>query len=130
MKRQVNVERFRRLAKEGQADAQFHLGRMYYFGEGVPQDYKEAEKWFRKSAEQGHARAQYNLGFMYAYGEGVPKDHVKAYAWFDVCIANGYEDSNFVSELRDFIAKNMEPEEIDEGQKLSREWFGKYQPKE
>ena len=130
MKRQVNVERFRRLAKEGQADAQFHLGRIYYVGKVVPLDFEKVEKWFRKSAEQGHARAQYNLGFMYAYGEGVPKDHVKAYAWFDVCIANGYEDSNFVSELRDFIAKNMAPEKIDEGQKLSREWFEKYQPKE
>ena len=28
---------------------------MYYNGEGVPQDYKEAVKWYTKAAEQGLA---------------------------------------------------------------------------
>ena len=32
------------LAEQGDADAQFNLGTMYYGGEGVPQDYAEAIK--------------------------------------------------------------------------------------
>ena len=34
------------------------------------------------------------------------------------------------SDERDRIAESMTPEQIDEAQKLSREWFEKYQPKE
>ena len=34
-------------------DAQKCLGRCYYKGEGVQQDYKYAKKWYTKAAEQG-----------------------------------------------------------------------------
>jgi tetratricopeptide (TPR) repeat protein len=51
-------------AEQGDAAAQFNLGLMYYFGEGVQQDYAEAEKWYRKAAEQGDASAEYNLGWV------------------------------------------------------------------
>ncbi len=49
-------------AEQGDAAAQFNLGVMYSFGDGVLQDDKEAVRWYRKSAEQGVAEAQYNLG--------------------------------------------------------------------
>jgi uncharacterized protein len=56
-------------AEQGDANAQFKLGLMYYNGEGVPEDDAEAVKWYRKAAEQGLAGAQFNLGVMYAYGK-------------------------------------------------------------
>ena len=59
------LREFRLVAKQGDADAQFYLGLMYYEGQGVPQDYAEAVKWYRKAAEQGNALAQVNLGVMY-----------------------------------------------------------------
>jgi len=62
----------RTAADQGDARAQYNLGFMYYFGEGVPQDHAEAVHWYRLAAEQGDARAQYNLGFMYDNGKGVP----------------------------------------------------------
>ena len=33
------------LAEQGYAAEQYNLGMMYYHGQGVPQDYKEAVKW-------------------------------------------------------------------------------------
>ena len=57
------------LAKQGDADAQYILGRMYENGQGVPQDDKEAVKWYQLAAEQGDAIAQANLGFMYDNGQ-------------------------------------------------------------
>ena len=54
--------------------AQFNLGVMYHYGQGVPQDYEEAEKWYRLASEKGVARAQCNLGVMYDKGLGVPQD--------------------------------------------------------
>ena len=48
---------FRTLAEQGHAGAQGALGHMYYYGEGVPQDDRQAVFWYRKAAEQGHAIA-------------------------------------------------------------------------
>jgi hypothetical protein len=59
---------------------------MYYFGDGVPKDYKEAVKWYTKAAEQGDKSAQFELGKMYYFGsdvfEGVPQDNKEAVKWF------------------------------------------------
>ena len=45
------------LAEAGDEAAQYIIGHMYYNGEGVPQDYKEAVKWYRLAAERGFADA-------------------------------------------------------------------------
>ncbi len=55
---------------------------MYYKGEGVTQDYKEAVKWYQLSAEQGHSEAQYKLGEIHENGKGVPQDKDKAVNWY------------------------------------------------
>ena len=55
---------------------------MYYQGQGVPQDYTEANRWYLKAAEQGDVRAQYSLGYMYAKGQGVPQDYIEARRWY------------------------------------------------
>ncbi|MDG2286187.1 MAG: tetratricopeptide repeat protein, partial [Alphaproteobacteria bacterium] len=73
---------YRKAAEQGNADAQFNLGVMYYNGDGVTQDYVEAAKWYRKVAEQGDAEAQNKLGFMYRKGEGVTQDYAEAVKWY------------------------------------------------
>ena len=46
------------VAEEGDTEAQYGQGLVYWRGEGVSQDFTEAAKWFRRAAEQGapHAR--------------------------------------------------------------------------
>ena len=51
------VRWFRLAAEQGDAYAQYNLGRMYANGEGVPEDFVEAVAWYRKAAEQGHVEA-------------------------------------------------------------------------
>jgi hypothetical protein len=72
----------RALAEQGNAEAEYKLGRMYAKGEGVPQDYMQAVEWFRKAADHGNAYGQNAMGTMYAYGTGVPQDYVQAIAWY------------------------------------------------
>ncbi|MBN2318112.1 MAG: TonB family protein, partial [Acidobacteria bacterium] len=60
---------------------QVSLGIMYLEGNGVLQDYKEAEKWFREAAKKGISTAQVNLGIMYLNGTGVPRDYKEAEKW-------------------------------------------------
>jgi uncharacterized protein len=70
------------LAQQGDARAQFRLGVMYTYGQGVPRDYAEAFQWYRRAAEQGLAIAQSNLGGTYENGYGVPQDYAKAFQWY------------------------------------------------
>ena len=73
---------FKPLAEKGDAVAQYGLGLMYYYGEGVPQDYAEASKWYKQAADQELEQAQNNIGVMYYYGQGVPKDYAEAFKWY------------------------------------------------
>lgn len=68
-------------AEQGDAEAQYNLGRRYLLGEGVEKNPAEAVKWWRKAAEQGLAEAQFRLGGCYDRGEGVPKDELEAVKW-------------------------------------------------
>ena len=110
---------YRLSAEQGYADAQHNLGLMYQKGQGVPQDYKTAVKWYRLSAEKGDAKAQNNLGFMYAKGQGVPQDYVSAHMWLNLSGSNGYK--NAVTN-RDIIEEIMSPSQIEEAQRLARNW--------
>lgn len=51
------VKWVRKSAEQGNADAQYALGKCYHFGDGVPQDRVESMKWFRMAARQGHSEA-------------------------------------------------------------------------
>ena len=62
----------------GDAEKQFVLGKVYYEGAGVPQNYTEAVKWFRLAADQGSVESQHMLGVMYDRGDGMPQDYSRA----------------------------------------------------
>jgi len=52
------IQRFRRAARSGVAEAQFDLAQAHETGNGVPTDSIKAEKWYRMAAGQGHQRAK------------------------------------------------------------------------
>jgi TPR repeat protein len=83
-------------AEQGEADAQFKLGLMYFNGKVVSQNYSEGGKWFRKAAEQGHADAQFVLGSMYLGGKVVSQNYSEAVKWFRKAAEQGYADAQFV----------------------------------
>jgi TPR repeat protein len=81
---------FLKLANDGNAMAQAHLGYMYYVGEGVQQDYVQAINWYRKAAVQGNRDAQYNLAVAYAFGEGTKQDYKEAATWYRRAAEQGH----------------------------------------
>ena len=84
-----------RLAEEGDAEAQYLLGRCYFFGNGIAQDFTEAVSWYRKAAEQGYAAAQDRMGVCYYWGSGVNQDYTEAVSWFRKAVEQGYPDAQF-----------------------------------
>ena len=87
--------RTRKLAEQGNVDAEFILGFLYEVGHGVPQNYAEAAIWYRKAAEQGDASAQCSLGRAYYHGQGVEQDYAKATVWFRKAADQGNATGQF-----------------------------------
>ena len=76
------LEKLMPLALQGHSAAQYNLGVMHEWGNGVPQDDVKAMKWYRLAAEKSHRDAQNNLGAMYSKGEGVEQNYVEALKWY------------------------------------------------
>ena len=83
------------LAQQGDADAQFELGRSYTIGRGVAEDDQEAVFWYRKAAEQGHVEAQFWLGAMHTSGRGVAEDDQEAVFWYRKAAEQGHAGGQF-----------------------------------
>ncbi len=82
---------FRPLAKQGDAQAQFWLGAMYFYGKGLPQDIQEAKTWIEKAAQRGYAKAQNFLGKIYRDGiAGTPINNQESVKWFRLAAEQDY----------------------------------------
>lgn len=116
----------KKLAMQGDADAQSNLGLIYLGGIGAPLNSGEAVKWFRLAANQGKPAAQFTLGMLFLDGQFVPQDLVQAH--FLVSLAavgfqvSDAELSKSAFEQRGNISVRMTPEQIVEAERLAREW--------
>jgi hypothetical protein len=80
-----------RLAEQGDAFAQYRLGRFYaqHAGPQAPESvtwYVKASDGLRRLAEEGDGEAMYVLGVMYAFGRGVTKDREQARLWLEQAV--------------------------------------------
>lgn len=64
------------------AKAQFKLGWMFEYGQGVIHDDNEAVKWYTKSANNGYILANCKLASLLLQGKGVAKKEVEAFKWY------------------------------------------------
>ncbi len=120
----VAMEVWRPLAEQGHASAQYSLVLLYYRGEGVLPNPKQAAQWYHKAADQGDPDAQLNLGLMYAQGDGLKKNYATAYKWFSLAFfhypAGEYRDNAFKN--RENVAAAMTTAQIEKAERLVRRW--------
>jgi len=90
---ETSLQKWRTLAEQGDAEAQYELGVMYDVGTEVPENNSEAVRWYRLAAEQGYAPAQNDLGVMYTAGDGVPENDAEAVKWFRLAAEQGDADA-------------------------------------
>ena len=115
---------YRQSAERDYLPAQMMLAKMYYEGQGVAVNHAEAARWYRQAAYQGYPMAQFLLGTLYATGQGVPKDSVQAYMWLTVAGSQGSEAGRQNAlKTRDMLAQQMTSAQIQEAEKLAREWM-------
>jgi TPR repeat protein len=103
------------LGSQGDAEAQYQLGLLYYQGLGIRQDYSEAANWYRRSGEQGNPDAQYSFGNMFLMGEGVSQNDSRAISWYEKAAAQGHvaAEHNIDNLKRVTSSRSVSAEEMD-----------------
>lgn len=82
-----------RRAEQGDAEAQYYVGKYYSVGRGGTGDLAQAVSWFREAAEQNDSKAQNALGVSYLHGRGASVDIPKAVRCFEKASAQGNADA-------------------------------------
>ena len=76
----TDIATLRRLADQGNPEAQYALGDRHQYGKGIAPDNTQAAAWYQQAADQGLADGQASLAIMYELGLGVAQDHTQAAA--------------------------------------------------
>jgi hypothetical protein len=122
-----SVPVFAKLAELGHPVAQRLMGIVYYFGQGVPLDYRTSLSWFEKAANQGCFEAYAPTAQMYERGDGTIADPGKAYMWYNIAVGmlpQGKERREMV-ERRDAVAALLTPAQLEAAQKRSLQFVPK-----
>jgi S1-C subfamily serine protease len=77
------------LAQSGDIDAQFALGYLYEYGEGVTQSYRQAAYWYGKAADAGDVDAAVAMGYLYESGLGVKQNFRRAVEYYGMASDQG-----------------------------------------
>jgi TPR repeat protein len=123
---------YKQAAAQGLLMAESNLGYMYDNGLGVPVDKVTANLWYRRAADQGYPEAMLNLGINYTRsGEGVERDLSQAYMWIDCArwltqFSHNMHTKWRIRSVLDDLEQHMTPEQIREGERLSKEWSENY----
>lgn len=80
--RETALREIRTSAKDGDAEAQFLLGKIFDELEGFERDFTEAMKWYREAAGQKHPAATFAVGVLHELGRGVTADLDEATEWY------------------------------------------------
>jgi TPR repeat protein len=103
----TEIERLRPLAIQGDQNAQYELGALYYSGNEVKQDYSQAALWYRRAAEQGNVDAQFSLGNMFLMGEGIAQDDSQATHWYALAAKQGHNSAKHNLESLKILQKTQ-----------------------
>ena len=91
-------------AENGDAEAMYELGNIYYWGENVELDYEKSAKYYEQAASLGHLNAIKGISFMYQDGLGVPRDLKKSYMYSQQ--AYDIEEQQKIADLDNFQGRN------------------------
>ena len=105
-------------SEEGNPDAKFYLGSLYYIGRGIDKNYLKAVDLFKEASDAGNVSATFNLGIIYAKGRGVEIDEKKAFEYYKKAAFGGLAQAqyNYALWLREGRVEEANPIE-------AMEWF-------
>lgn len=109
--------RYGRLARQGDALAQFNYAMMLKRGEATGEAWLP---WLEKSAKAGVMNAAYTLGIAYEHGDGVPRSQTDATRWFQLAAEKGHIDAQVSLATQYFLGRGAPHDET-----LAAHWYEK-----
>ncbi len=82
-------------AEQGDMQAQYAVGDMYFKGRGTLVDLEQARIWLERAAGNGHRKAEFRLGYMYLKRYGVEQDDGRAFRLIKASAEKGYAPAQF-----------------------------------
>jgi uncharacterized protein len=95
----------------GDPDAQYHLGRMYLDGQGIPKDTKQAVRWLSLAAGKGQYQAQAVFGALLFKGQYVPRDAARGLMWLTLARDAAPPEETWIVDLYNAAAKQSSEDE-------------------
>jgi len=96
----------------GDADAQYHLGRLLLDGSGANNDPRQAARWLNAAANKGQYQAQAVLGRMLFKGENnIPRQPARGLMWLAVAHSNAGASEAWIGELYESALKQASGDE-------------------
>ncbi|GJM16529.1 MAG: hypothetical protein DHS20C13_18560 [Thermodesulfobacteriota bacterium] len=123
------------MAENGDCDAQYALGLLYFNGLSVRKNYSTALKWWGRAAQQAQPQSLNSLGVVYSHlrvpyttldcrkGCGEAKNLVKGYKWFGLAVEYGPpREIKFAQKSIDRISSEMRDAQINEAKAMIEQW--------
>lgn len=95
----------------GDPDGQFHLGRIYADGIGVPKDPKQAARWLSSAANKGQHQAQALLGAMLFKGDVIPRQAARGLMLLTLASDAAQQQESWIRDLHDSAFKQATDDE-------------------
>lgn len=106
------------MAAQGNADAQYLLGHLHYFGSGIPSAYRDVMEWCRLAADNDYRSARERLGAKFPDGVSVRQDCGEAVKWFRAAAAQGHTGAVMMVGTACFMGLG-----VPENEKEAVRWF-------
>ncbi len=124
------------LVKDGDCDAEFRLGLLYFLAYGVKRDVPKAISLWTSAANRGQPRAQYALGDINFHSENdtrlycrvgcesVEQDLVSAYKWYLLAEKHAHYDNDkrYVAQVLPRIRSKLSSQQKIEGETAAGAW--------
>jgi tetratricopeptide (TPR) repeat protein len=102
---EMAIHWYRQAANKRNPDAISALSLLYYFGEGVPKNYREAFLLMKTAVELGLIKYAGLVGVSCEEGTGTTKDTTQALAWYYVCSTKDPECIKHKEDLENKLTK-------------------------
>ena len=126
------------MAEDGDCDAEYALGLLYFNGLSVRKNRGTAIKWWSRAGQQAQPQALNSLGVIYSHqrvpyttldcrkGCGEPINLVEAYKWFGLAVEYGPpREVKFAEKSINRISPDMSDNEIQEAKNEIKDWVPK-----
>lgn len=131
----IAIKMWKPMAQNGDCDAEYALGLMYFNGLSVRKNRGNAIVWWGRAAEKAQPQSLNTMGVVYAQmrvpyttldcrkGCGEEKNMVEAYKWFGLAVEYGSaREVEFAEESMKRISMEMSESEIEKAKALIKSW--------